>query len=303
MKRVLAWLRGAVGKSVVAAAVIWTVATEIWGPLDYGGEKIIRVRELPDNESFSDEKGGFLDLCYIYKQIHILWVIPVWNYDGRWCLNDGASESYYPIDKTEFDLAAQKEGQSLPIKATLPFWDAFGGKLTLLAAALLGILCIRLMNRRTATHDVSNQSPESVKQVDSLAPVASQQEAFASATYHVAQGGENLGEFTGGQINTLLSQGSLTREDYYFDTSRNEWVPLGNMPHLTQGTFVCTKNKTMLSWRKLLGWPVLLLGVGGLIHLVALLFTDGPANVEWKGLLSVALMISVGAAWIKGKVA
>ena len=218
--------RSAVGKTVTAIIVVLYIAYELVGlPFDWGGEKIIKVCDLPNTEAFSDQEGKQLDLSYIYKQVHVFWVIPVWNYAARWCLNDGSSQTYYEVDKAEFDMAARNEGLTLPSESKLPFWDAFGGKLTLIAGFVLGLIGIRVLNRQVDAPQAA------VNAADSTATPQHNESARAPADYYVAKGGENIGEFTETQIRAFLSEGSLSPEDFFFDATRDEWVPLTNLPH------------------------------------------------------------------------
>ena len=220
--------RSAAGKIVTAIIAVLYIAYEVVGlPFDWDGEKIIKVCDLPNTEAFSDQEGNQLDLSYIYKQVHVLWVIPVWNYDARWCLNDGSSQTYYKIDKAEFDMAARNEGLTLPGESKLPFWDAFGGKLTLIAGVVLGLVGIRVLNRQA-------DAPQAlVNAADSTATPQHDESARAPAVYHVAHGGKNIGEFTETQIRVFISDGSLSHEDFFFDATRDEWVPLANLPQAT----------------------------------------------------------------------
>jgi len=226
--RLLQSQAGKIAIGVVGFALV--VATQIDGVFQYDGDKIIKVVDLPDTEDFADDNGSSLDLAYIYKQIVILWILPVWNYDGRWCLHDGTSESYYDIDKAEWDAAMQSDGLALPDKSPVPFWDAVGGKLVLIGGALLAIFGTRLINRKDESDDAGKVSDNAALAAFSESSVTPH-DAQIRPSYHVARGGENIGEFTEMQIRAFLSEGSLSLQDFFFDATRDEWVPLTNLPH------------------------------------------------------------------------
>ena len=231
MKVITRLLQSQAGKIAIGVVgFAFVVATQIDGVFQYDGEKIIKVVDLPDTEDFVDDNGSPLDLAYIYKQIVILWILPVWNYDGRWCLNDGTSESYYAIDKAEWDAAMQSDRLALPGKSPVPFWDAVGGKLVLIVGALLAIFGIRVINRQDESDDAGDVSDNAALAASSESS-ATPHNTRICASYHVARGGENIGEFTEMQIRALLSEGSLSPEDFFFDATRDEWVTLTNLPH------------------------------------------------------------------------
>lgn len=231
MKVITRLLRSRVGQiSITLVVIAFAVAMEIDGVFQYDGEKIIKVVDLPDTEDFVDDNGSPLDLAYIYKQIVILWILPVWNYDGRWCLNDGASETYYAIDKAEWDAAMQSDGLALPEKSPVPFWDAVGGKVVLIGGALLAIFGVRVINRQVESDEAGDDSDNAALAASSESSVPPH-DAQICPSYHVARGGENIGEFTEMQIRAFLSEGSLGPEDFFFDATRDEWVPLTNLPH------------------------------------------------------------------------
>jgi hypothetical protein len=231
MKAIAHLLRSQAGKITLALiAVSLLIASEIDGVFGYDGEKIIKIQDLPDTEQFTDDSGAPLDLAYIYKQIKVLWILPVWNYDGRWCLHDGASESYYEIDKAEFDQAVLQEGLSLPSDPALPLWDRLGGKIVLIAVALFGFAGLRVLNAKDESEDTSATASAHSEPTSSFDPTTNEQPAYVPVTYHIARGSENLGEFTLDQIRTFLTEGSLSPEDFFFDTTRDEWASLTTLP-------------------------------------------------------------------------
>jgi DNA-directed RNA polymerase subunit RPC12/RpoP len=103
-----------------------------------GGEKIALIADLPNNDYYMTENMT-VDIGIIYEQFKLI-VVPVINYNKRWCLFSGSR--YWELDKTTIDAIAAEAGVILPAGMTLPFWDAWGGKLLLLAIFGAGVLLV-----------------------------------------------------------------------------------------------------------------------------------------------------------------
>jgi hypothetical protein len=97
----------------------------------WGGEQIVKVAEFPDTEDFQVADGTYIDAGYRYKHVSLFFV-PVWNYGGEWCGYVGDSNRYLRLNKDELDVMAKAASVTLPEVPSLPFWDAYGGKLVIL---------------------------------------------------------------------------------------------------------------------------------------------------------------------------
>ncbi len=104
----------------------------------WGGEKVAKVADFPDNNNFKNIEGRYFDAGVRYKQVSILF-IPLWNYEKKWCgyLTD---EYYIDLTKKDLDELASIAGVTLPDEAELSFWEKIGGKLVLLALLVLYII-------------------------------------------------------------------------------------------------------------------------------------------------------------------
>ena len=49
---------------------------------------------------------------------------------------------------------------------------------------------------------------------------------------NVARGGEDLGSLSVAEVKRMLDEGKLSLEDYYYDTSCNDWIELAGHPTL-----------------------------------------------------------------------
>ncbi len=105
-------------------------------PFSSGSEYITIVDELPDVEQFSTDEG-FVDIGYKYKQFWILW-IPIWNYDGQYCLTTAEKDVYYEIPMDVLEEHAKEHEIKLPSNP-IPFWDKIGGKVLWLIIIVGGL--------------------------------------------------------------------------------------------------------------------------------------------------------------------
>ena len=106
---------------------------------NWGGEYMCTVVDLPNDErSYLEEYDSYANVGYIYKQLWVLWV-PMWNWDGRYCLVvEGVENTYYPLTDENRQLLEElytKEELDLDKLPgnPIPFWDKIGGKLIWLA--------------------------------------------------------------------------------------------------------------------------------------------------------------------------
>jgi len=111
----------------------------------WGGEKIIKVKDLPDTPDFRTRSGKYVDAGYLYKQITVFFV-PVWNYGGKWVGYTGSDKSYLRLKENKLRAIAKKAKIELPKSPTLPFWDAIGGKLVILALFVLAFGIYKMNN-------------------------------------------------------------------------------------------------------------------------------------------------------------
>ena len=91
----------------------------------FGGEKFVKVEDLPDTDEWRDDAGTYQDAYVIYKHGWILW-IPVWNWDARYVLSSGGGMYYEFANESDVARLTSKHGP--PTKA-IPFWENIGGKI------------------------------------------------------------------------------------------------------------------------------------------------------------------------------
>lgn len=109
------------------------------------GERMIKVADLPDTPEFQvDARPAFapptsvasskvhVDVGYIWKQ-NKLFFFPLLNLDGRYVGYTGDDSTYIEFKKGQLDEWAAKANVTLPKDPSIPFWDAWGGKLGLIA--------------------------------------------------------------------------------------------------------------------------------------------------------------------------
>ena len=98
--------------------------------LDYGSEKLVKVADFPEWPYYLTQEGEYFDAGVIYKRIRVF-LLPLWNYDVRWCgyISDEQYVSLTPLQVRDYARMAKVE---LPETPPLPLWDQWGGKLVLL---------------------------------------------------------------------------------------------------------------------------------------------------------------------------
>ncbi len=106
-------------------------------PVCFPCEYIAEVKSLPADSTFLGEWNDPLDVGYRHKQISILWV-PIWNYEGEYCLTNKARDTYYDILPEEKKFLAAKHDIDFDANP-LSFWDKIGGKLVLGLLILLAL--------------------------------------------------------------------------------------------------------------------------------------------------------------------
>jgi hypothetical protein len=127
--------------------VLLLPSTPAYAQIEYGGEKIIKLADLPDTAEFQTPEGGYIDVGAIYKQFKILW-LPLHNYEIRMVGYTGENGTYLELAEAELRAAAAAAGVTLPEGVNLPFWDAWGGKLAFGGVILLIVLIVVIAGRR-----------------------------------------------------------------------------------------------------------------------------------------------------------
>lgn len=117
-------------KAIFTFAIVLLFASSVSAiPLffSWGGEKIVKVTDFPNNPDFQTETGEYIDAGYKYKQVTIFF-IPVWSYGGEWVGYIGSDKQYWQIGYSDLKEAAESAGLELS-NSKISFWDAIGGKI------------------------------------------------------------------------------------------------------------------------------------------------------------------------------
>lgn len=127
-------------------------------PFQVGTERVVKIQELPDSAYFLLEDSSYMDLGAFYKQV-IVFFIPVWNYDIRWCGYVGNNQQLLTLDSASLETVVAEAGISIAPKPNLPFWTMAGGKLLLL------IITIGSFGGGYWWHQQREQSPKTLEEV------------------------------------------------------------------------------------------------------------------------------------------
>ena len=106
-------------------------------------ERIIKVAELPNTPEFEIEarpqfappmsvkaEKVHLDIGYLWNQNKLLF-FPIFNDNGRFVGYTGSDVQYIELKKGEVEDLTTKANIPMPQTPSIPFWDAWGGKLLL----------------------------------------------------------------------------------------------------------------------------------------------------------------------------
>lgn len=130
-------------KKLLIATILGLLSVTAYGkariPYCSDCEYLQFVAELPDDSTFmAAEYGAHLDMGYKYKQFWLVWV-PIWNYEGEYCLMiKGKEDVFFSITPEELKAYKEKYKLDLP-ENPLSFWNKIGGKLIVGALAGLAI--------------------------------------------------------------------------------------------------------------------------------------------------------------------
>ncbi|MFK8037758.1 MAG: hypothetical protein AB8B74_05670 [Crocinitomicaceae bacterium] len=106
-------------------------------PVCFPCEYIETTVDLPAETEFYGEDEAPLNVGYRYKQINIVW-IPLWNYEGEYCLVNDNEDTYY--DLTDEEKTYLTENHDAKFEGSpLSLWNKMGGKV-ILGAILLFIV-------------------------------------------------------------------------------------------------------------------------------------------------------------------
>ena len=98
-------------------------------------EKTVIVLELPDSTYYQTDADNYIDLGYTYKVFEIAH-IPVWTVDkgGLVGYTEAEPDTNYQLDDEVMGWIREDTGiEDLDELGRIPFWDAWGGKLVVLA--------------------------------------------------------------------------------------------------------------------------------------------------------------------------
>ncbi|WP_027418447.1 hypothetical protein [Crocinitomix catalasitica] len=105
-------------------------------PVCFPCEYIETTTVLPEDSEFIGEYDDQLNVGYKYDQINLLW-IPIWNYEGQYCLVNAAEDTYYDITDEDKAILTETYGANLEGNP-LSIWSKIGGKLIILI--ILGLV-------------------------------------------------------------------------------------------------------------------------------------------------------------------
>lgn len=122
------------------------------------GDRIIKVADLPQTPEFEvDARPEYnpptmptqrvhIDVGYIWKQNTLL-SLPIFNDNGHYIGYTGNDAQYIEFKKGELEDWTGKANITLPPNQSIPFWDAWGGKLLLIVLIPPFVIVSLLLDR------------------------------------------------------------------------------------------------------------------------------------------------------------
>lgn len=151
------------GKLLLLTALLFVAYTESSArarvPYCSECQYILPVADLPDSAQFySDEYKAYANVAYVYKQFWIVW-LPLWNYDGHYCLSIKDQEVYFDVDDEELKSYQAAYNLDLPSNP-IPLWDKIGGKVIVLVLAAGAIWAYRSKDSDDEEEVAKETTPE-----------------------------------------------------------------------------------------------------------------------------------------------
>lgn len=122
-------------------------------------QKIAPVLELPDSAYYRTDAGYQLNVGHMYTVYEVAY-IPLWTTEKGQLVGFTAQEpnTYYELDDEMLEWIAEDTGvEEFDTLKTLPFWDAWGGKLT--AVAIVIVLIYYFRNNKDEEEQPSPEEP------------------------------------------------------------------------------------------------------------------------------------------------
>lgn len=140
-------------------------------------QKITQVMELPDSAYYRNDMGHYINLGYMYTVYEVA-SIPLWTTEKGMLVGYAPEEpdTYYELDDEMLGWISEDTGiADLQELKSMPFWDAWGGKL--LAIAI--IAAIFYFSRGKDDDEEEGAVPESPEQVQDASEAQGPQETPA----------------------------------------------------------------------------------------------------------------------------
>jgi len=187
----------------------------------WGVEKIVKVADLPNHINY---QGKSFDLGYIYKRFTLLYFIPLWSYDGRYCGYVGPGRDYVILENGDaFVSEMERAGIDIPSGSPISFMDRFG-LLVILGVFLL--LCV-LGGLGQQDSEISHATDDTLEGEGSSQAASNLQNGW----YFIAEGQE-IGPVSAKQLKALAEKGLLKYDSQVRRATQDQWYQASQVPGL-----------------------------------------------------------------------
>lgn len=122
----------------------------VWGT----SEKVAKIYDFPKNENYQ-VSGQHMDLGYKYKAFEVFW-IPLHAYEGN-VVGYIDDRTYVGLSRNEISMLAKENNiTNLEAMSKIPFWDAWGGKLTLILL-IVGFIFVSIKGNKKQSETTESQ--------------------------------------------------------------------------------------------------------------------------------------------------
>lgn len=127
-------------------------------------QKIEKVADLPDSTYYEVEEGKFIDLGCIYTVYEVAG-IPVYTVEKEQLVGF-VGDTYYDLDDEIKEIIKQDiKVDDLESLNKMPFWDSWGGKLTILPIIAI-IIGYNMFRNRGKDEEEEEEKPEEAQKTE-----------------------------------------------------------------------------------------------------------------------------------------
>lgn len=128
-------------------------------------EKVKKVADLPDSTYYETKEGKFIDLGCLYTVYEVAG-IPVYTVEKEKLVGFSGDTCYELDDEIKEVIKQDLKADDLEALNKMPFWDSWGGKLTIAGVIIIIIAYNMIKNRGKDDEEEEETQPEEEKKTE-----------------------------------------------------------------------------------------------------------------------------------------